>query len=367
MRHCTAALVFLAAVLAGCHRQEPPPDPVRPVLTMVVTPGIAATRDVYSGELRARYEADLGFRIGGKIVERPVDAGAHVRKGDVLARLDPEDARLAAHAAQAQLASAQADVTLARAELERSRDLLARKFISASAFDAKQNAFDAAQAKLEQARSQAALTRNQAQYTTLVADADGVVVSVMAEPGQVVAAAQPVLRLARDGEREVVVNAPEGELARFRAGEPATVSLWADSGQRLQGRIREIAGGADPATRTYAVRITVLDAPESAHLGMTASVALPGAGDEAAVVVPLTALASDRSAPAVWVVDPRTSRVKLRKVSIGEFREDGVVVKAGLAAGERVVIAGAARLRADQPVRVGPVATPRADVAATGG
>ena len=355
MRTCALALLALPSLLAACHPAEPSPDPARPVLTMIVTPGAFAGHDVYSGELRARYETDLGFRVGGKIEARLVDAGARVRKGEPLARLDPQDARLAARAASAQVASAQADATLARAELERYRDLLARKFISASAFDAKQNAHDAAQARLEQARSQAAITTNQTQYTTLVADADGVVMSTMAEPGQVVTAGQPVLRLARDGEKEVVVNAPEGELTRFHVGDAARVSLWADSAHPLQGRVREIAGGADPATRTYAVRISVTDPPPTAQLGMTANVALRGF-ESTRVLLPLSALAHERVDPAVYVFDPATQRVKLRKVSIGEFREDGVVVTAGLDAGERVVVGGVQKLRPDEPVRLAPTA-----------
>jgi membrane fusion protein, multidrug efflux system len=346
-------VLLAAAMLAGaCHRAEPAAEPVRPVLTTVVTPGAPSTRDVYSGELRARYESDIGFRVGGKLLARLADAGTRVRKGQVLARLDPEDARLALQASRAQLASAEADLTLARAELERYRDLLAKKFISASAFDAKQNAFDAAAARVEQARSQAEITSNQSTYTTLAADADGVVVSTAAEPGQVLAAGQPVLRLARDGEKEIVIHAPEGQLARFHVGDPVAISLWVDAARVFAGRIREIAGGADPVTRTYAVRVTALEVPAVAQLGMTANVALRGDGDAHAVVLPLTALAADRADPAVWVVDPATSRVTLRKVAIGEFREDGVVVRSGVEAGERVVIAGAHKLRADQPVRV---------------
>jgi multidrug efflux system membrane fusion protein len=345
-------LVAAALLAAACHRAEPAAEPVRPVLTIVATPGAAATRDVYSGELRARYESDLAFRVGGKLLARLADAGTRVKKGQVLARLDPEDARLAVQASRAQVASAQADLTLARAELERNRDLLAKKFISASAFDAKQNAYDAAAARVEQARSQAAITANQSAYTTLAADADGVVVSTAAEPGQVLAAGQPVLRLARDGEKEIVVYAPEGQLARVHAGDPVAVSLWADPARVFAGRIREIAGGADHITRTYAVRVTALEVPGGAQLGMTANVALHGQADAHAMVLPLAALAADRADPAVWIVDPQTSRVRLRKVAIGEFREDGVVVRSGIEAGERVVVAGAHKLRADQEVRV---------------
>lgn len=344
---CAASLA-----LAACGNGRTAPDPVRPVVTQTVQRGAPATREVYSGEVRARNEADLGFRIGGKLVARTVDAGSRVTKGQVLARLDPEDARLAAEAARAQLASAESDLALARAELERHADLLARKFISQSAFDARQNAFNAAQARLEQARSQSALSANQAAYTTLVADADAVVVSVSADPGQVLAAGQAVLRLARAGALEVAVNVPESQVGRFQAGEAMVVSLWADPGRVFAGRVREIAGGADPVTRTYTVRVAAIDPPAGTQLGMTASVAFAPALDAQVVLLPLGALARSERDPAVWVVDPKSGKVSLRPVKVGQFREDGVTITDGLATGEVVVTAGVHKLRPDQVVRI---------------
>jgi RND family efflux transporter MFP subunit len=357
------ALAALAALaLCACGNDKAREEPVRPVLTQTVVPGASSTRDVYSGEIRARHESDLAFRVGGKIVARTVDAGARVARGTILARLDPEDAQLAARAAAAQLASAQSDLALAHAELERHADLLAKRFISQSAFDVKQNAFNAAKARAEQSRSQAGLSSNQAAYTTLVADADGVVVSVAAEPGQVVAAGQPVLKLARSGEKEVVVNAPESQLARFQAGQAVAVSLWADPSTVFPGRVREIAGGADPVTRTYAVRVSVPTAPSTVQLGMTASVLFNSAVDPDLVLLPLSALAREGANAAVWIVDPKTSKVKMRPVTIGHFREDGVTVTAGLHAGDVVVTAGVHKLRPDQTVRVaqGPAPGPAA-------
>jgi len=344
--------LLAALVLAACGDGKVLQEPVRPVLTQTVVPGAAATKDVYSGEVRARHETDLGFRIGGKLVSRNADAGARVAQGTVLARLDPEDAHLAAQAATAQLTAAESDLALAKSEMERHADLLAKKFISQSAYDAKQNAYNSARARTEQARSQAGLTSNQAAYTTLVADTDGVVISVSADPGQVLAAGQPVLRLARSGEKEVVVNAPESQLARFTPGHAVAVSLWAAPGTVFPGRIREVAGGADPVTRTYAVRIATPAAPPQAQLGMTASVLLDTSTDPALVLLPMTALARSGKEPAVWVVDAKTSKVRLRPVKVGQFREDGVTITAGLQAGEVVVVAGVHKLRPDQQVRV---------------
>jgi multidrug efflux system membrane fusion protein len=345
------SIAAAALLAAACAKAPATEEPVRPVLTQRVTAGGVASRDIYSGEIRARSETDVGFRVGGKIVSRSVDAGARVTRGQVLARLDPEDAKLAAQAAQAQLASAESDFALAKSELDRHGDLLAKKFISQSAFDVKQNAFNAARARVEQARSQAAITGNQASYTTLVADADGVVISVSAEPGQVVAAGQPVLRLARAGEKEVVLNAPEGQLARFKPGQDVAISLWADPASAFRGRVREIAGGADPVTRTYTVRVAAIDPPASAQLGMTANVIFSRTGESSQVLLPLSALAGERSQPAVWVVDPATSQVRLKPVTVGQYREDGVSITGGLAEGDVVVTAGVHKLRAGQAVK----------------
>jgi RND family efflux transporter MFP subunit len=347
-----AAAIAAAFLASACGNGHEAPDAVRPVLTVTVAPGAASTRDTYPGEVRARVESDLGFRIGGKLAARLVDAGARVRSGQALARLDPEDARLGAQAARAQLASAESELALAKAEHERAADLLARKFISASAYDARRTALAAATARVEQARSQAELSANQAGYTTLAADADGVVVSVSAEPGQVLAAGQPVLRLAHDGEKEVVVNVPESRVARLHPGLEVIVFLWADPANRFPGRVREIAGGADAVTRTFAVRVSLPRAPASARLGMSATVALAPAHEEGLVVLPLTALVRDGEAAFVWVVDPKTSRVQRRDVRLGEFREDGATIASGLAAGDVVVSAGVHKLRAGEPVRL---------------
>jgi membrane fusion protein, multidrug efflux system len=352
MKIASAFLLLAAFAVASCGGDKTAEDPIRPVVTMVIEPGAAATRDVYSGELRARYESDLAFRVGGKLVARAVDAGARVKRGQVLARLDPQDARLAAGAAAAQVAAAQSDLALAKAELDRYADLLAKKFISASAFDAKQNAFNAARSRADQARAQAAINDNQAAYTTLAADFDGVIVSTLAEPGQVVAAGQPVMRLARAGEKEILINAPEAQVTRFKPGQDALVSLWAQPASPFRGRVREIAGGADPVTRTYAVRVAAIDPPETAQLGMTANVLFPGAGDASLVLLPLTAIAGLENAPSVWVVDPKTSQVQSRRVSVGQFREDGVTITAGLVRGDIVVTAGAHKLRPAQRVRI---------------
>jgi len=351
-------IALLAVALTGCGEAEQPADPVRPAVTVTGMPGAAATRDVYSGEVRARVETDLAFRVGGKITARLVDAGARVKAGQALARLDPDDAKLAADAARAQIASSESDLALARSELDRARDLLARQFISPSAFDARSAAFKAAAARAEQTRAQAALSVNQQAYTTLVADGDGLVLSVAAETGQVVSAGQPVLRVAREGPMEVVISVPEGQVARFRAGQPVALSLWARPEAVFPGVVREVSGGADPVTRTFAVRVAAPKHPEGMRVGMTANVVTaPDAGGPI-IVVPLGALAKEGEASAVWVVDPKTSRVATRIVRVGMYREDGATIESGLAAGEIVVAAGVHKLRAGQLVRLQGTAAP---------
>jgi RND family efflux transporter MFP subunit len=358
-----ALALAVTLLLTACSKPAEPIAAVRPVLVQKVAAGGAAPHDVYPGEIRARIEADLAFRVGGKIVARAVDAGARVKKGQVLARLDPQDARLSLESARANLASAESDATLAREELDRQADLLAKKFISQSAFDQRKNQYHAASAKLEQARAQAGVADNQAAYTTLTADADGIITEVKAEPGQVVSAGQAVMRLAHDGAREVVINLPEGDVGRFKVGQGAVVSRWADPAKLLPGAIREIAGAADPATRTYAVRISVPNAPPDAQLGMTANVGFHGNDTGAVILLPLTAIIRDRDKgePAVWIVDPATSKVRLRVVKIGQYREDGVSILAGLDPGDIVVTAGVHKLLPDQQVLL-----PGAAPAATG-
>jgi RND family efflux transporter MFP subunit len=352
MRTALPLVAATALLLSACGNGDKPVEPIRPVLTVTVAPSAAGTGDVYSGEVRARVETDLAFRVGGKVTARLVDAGSRVKAGQPLARLDPEDARLAADAARAQLASAEADFALARSELDRASDLLARKFISQSAFDSRQTAFSAAKARVDQVRSQATLSANQQSYTTLAADADGVVLTTSAEPGQVVAAGQAVLRLARDGEKEVVINAPESQVARFRAGQAVAISLWAQPASVVPGVVREVAGGADPVTRTFVVRVSVPRAPDAMRVGMTASVALAPATPEKLIVVPLTALTRQGEEQAVWVVDAKTSKVRRRAVKVGQFREDGATIESGLAPGEIIVAVGAHKLLPDQQVRL---------------
>jgi RND family efflux transporter MFP subunit len=345
------AFGLLLALLAGCGQEEQKAEAIRPVLLQKVVLGAGAGQDVYSGEVRARHEADLGFRIGGKIVARLVDTGATVKKGQPLARLDPQDVQLNADAARAQLAAAQADYGFAKAELERYADLVAKKFVAQTVYDGKLNAHNAAKARLDQAQAQLDVSRNQAAYATLAADQDGVITAVLAEPGQVVTAGQAVVRLAQPREKEVVVNVSENKLAALRAAKTVAVSLWSAPEKIYEARIREISPGVDAATRTFTVKVSLPGADAAVALGMTANLLVQGDAAGRLAVLPMTALTETAGAPAVWVFDPATGKVALRAVKVGEYREGAVTITAGLADGEQVVSAGVHKLVAGQVVR----------------
>ncbi len=341
----SATLILLLPLIAACSVPEPPVAPLKLVRTLKVgadgTANSALDR-AYSGEVRARIETTLSFRIGGKIVERRADVGQAVKAGQVLARLDPADAALQATQAEAQRA-------LAAADLARYRDLKAKNFISASALDARETTLKAAEA-------QAQLAKNQAGYTTLVADRAGVIGQVLAEPGQVVSAGQAVFRLAPDGEREIAIAIPESEVGRFKLGQPAEVSLWSGADKAIQGRLREVSPAADPVTRTFAARVALKDADPRLALGMTASVRFPtvnAAGTAGATrqVVPLTAIFQQGNQAAVWKVGA-DGTVSLQKVTVKAYTDAGAVVSEGLAGGETIVAAGVNLLTTGEKVRI---------------
>jgi multidrug efflux system membrane fusion protein len=345
------ALLSSLLGLGACSRQEPPSAPVRPVQVTQVSLGGAGSRSVYAGEVRPRYEGELGFRIGGKIIARQVDVGAVVKKGQALARLDPTDAGLQTDASKAQLAAAETEFNFAKAELDRYQGLLEQKFVSQSALDAKRNAYNSTRARYEQAKAQLAVTQNQARYATLVAEHDGVITAANAEVGQVVAPGQAVFRLARADEREVAISIPEHRLGELKSAKQVLVSLWANPGKIYQGRVREIAPSVDATTRTFAVRVSMLDADAAVRWGMTANVMTQGEGAPGTVLLPLTSIYQKDGKAAVWVFDPTSKQVSLRNVELGMYLEDGVVVRSGLANGEWVVTAGVHKLAPGQVVR----------------
>lgn len=356
----TAAVLASVLLLAACEPAAPPPEPIRPVRVVTAAPQIYENRSSYTGEVRARYETNLAFRVGGKIVARYVEIGSEVKKGALLARLDPEDTRLAIQNARAQMSAAQANFNQAQTELGRYRKLFDSKVVSQAELDRRQNTYNTAEAQLDSARSQMRVAQNQMDYTELHADADGVVTAIGVESGQVVAAGQTVMKLARPEEKEVVFNVAENRLDELRHATAIAISLWAQPDREYAGVVREIAPGADPATRTYAVKVSVQAPPSGMRLGMTATVGIVRRADASVVALPLAALYQDGDQPAVWIYvgDDGTGqgKVELRRVQVAAYIEKAVLIAAGLKAGDRVVTAGVHKLIPGQTVRLLPEA-----------
>ncbi|WP_205341338.1 efflux RND transporter periplasmic adaptor subunit [Denitrificimonas caeni] len=337
------------AVLSACSSEEPVASITRPV--MVVKPQPSKDLTVaFPGEVRARLEPELAFRLGGKVIKRLVDVGAKVTTEQVLAQLDPEDVRLHLEAMQAQVSAAQANLQLVKAELDRYKTLLDRQLLSRSHYDNAQNQFKAGEARLRQAQAELDAAKNQANYTQLRAPYYGVIAQARVEAGQVVAAGQTVFVLAVDGEREVAINLPEQAIERFKVGQPVEVSLWSQPDRRFAGEIREIAPAADSRSRTYAARVAFRTATIAAELGQSAKVYMSSSTD-AQYAVPLSSVTAEVGQAYVWVVDPRTSTVQQRSVELGAFGQTQVPVLQGLQGDEWVVVAGVHLLQEGQAVR----------------
>lgn len=347
------ALVASALVLAACSKPEPAPEPVRAVRTLVVGAAAVDGSHDYAAEVRARTESRLGFRVGGKLLRRPVDLGATVKPGQLLAQLDPQDLKLGQESAQAALRSAQANLALSEAEFKRYKDLRDQGFISGLELERREAALTAARNSAEQARAQAAVQGNQAAYTTLLADVAGVVTAIEAEPGAVLGAGTPVLRVAHDGPRDVVFTVPEDRVAAFRAllGKAGAlqVKLWADGKTDVPATVREVAAAADAATRTFQVKADVGNA--ALRLGQTATVRLPGAPGVQALRLPLAAVLEQQGKASVWLLDAASMTVKAQPIEVAGADGNHVLVKGGLTAGQEVIAAGVHVLTPGQKVK----------------
>lgn len=346
------ALPALVLVAACSKAPETRPEEIRPVRVMKVGAGAAPAARIaeYAGEVRPRHEARLSFRVGGKVIERMVEVGTHVRQGQPIARLDPDDLAYAAASARAQVASVEAEHSLTASDLKRYTDLREKNFISQAEYDRRASAHTTASARLDAVRAQYRQVANQAAYATLTADGAGVITAVEAEAGQVVGAGQTVVRLARNGEREIAIAVPESQRELVEQARHFRVTLNSIPGRQWIGRLRELSPAADPVTRTYAARITVPGAGETAELGMSARVAVQGAAATGGIELPIAALYARGDTPQVWLVDADGS-VRLAAVKTRGLAGEQVVIESGLAAGDVVVTAGAQLLRAGQLVR----------------
>ncbi len=351
----TVGLLALAAVLAACGNGEKTSQPPRPVLVARADTATGHGADglsAYAGEIRAREEAALSFRVGGKLVRRLVDVGDRVQRGDPLAELDPGDLRLQVEALQAELTAAEAQLARARADHARTASLSKDQLVSRSTLDQQTAALRAAEGQARAARAQLDLSRNQAGYSQLRAPQNGVIASRQVEAGQVVAAGQSVFGLAVDGGREVAFALPESNIRDFKVGQAVVIELWSAQGEQIPGRIREIAPAADPQARTYAARATLEgDIAGRVDLGQSARVYVPAGLSGDALRLPLSALhRGDTGQTVVWTVDPKAGKARRVPVRIGPYAADGAAVLSGLKPTEWVVMAGGHLLHEGQAV-----------------
>ncbi len=346
---CLPALLSFLLLIAGCSKPVEQTEDIRPVRTLTVAPAAGEASVELSGEVVPRYESRIGFRVGGKIIARKVEIGSVVKRGQVLMQLDPSDLQLSQAQARAALVSAESSLTLAKADLERYRELHAKNFVSQAVLDAKEAAYKAANSGHEQALAGLKVQSNQSGYATLVADADGVVTALDAEVGQVVSAGTPVVRVARSGDIEVRVSIPEDQVGALRQVTAVTVRTWANPAQALEGRIREVAPAADPATRTFTTKIALTKPGDAVRLGMSATVAF-AAPTPPAIRLPLTALYNDKDQTSVWVVE--NDKVRRVAVQVAGATGNELLVAAGLNPGQTVVTAGVNLLREGQKVSI---------------
>ncbi|MEY3475458.1 MAG: hypothetical protein RL087_1916 [Pseudomonadota bacterium] len=347
-----ALAVSAAALLAACQPAPAPVEPVRAVRTVVVGTALAQAQLEFSAEVRARVESRLGFRVGGKLLERTAQLGQTVKAGQVLARLDPQDLKLGQEAARAALASAQAQAEVAESEFKRFVTLREQGFISGAELERREAGVKSARAAVEQARAQLNVQANQSGYATLQADAAGVITGVDAEPGMVVGAGAPVVRLAHEGPRDVWFSVPEDRLAAIRALQgrkgALTVRLWGADARTWPATVREVAAAADPATRTFLVKADLGKAPVA--LGQTATVGVPGPAVAEALLLPLTALFEQGGKTQVWVLDRATMTVQLRAVQPLAPKGNQIALAGGVKPGETIVTAGVHTLSPGQKV-----------------
>jgi len=347
----TAAIgvLVLISALSGCKKQETAAAPnIRPVRTVTVEPREAGETVSLTGEIQPRYQADIGFRVNGKILERPVDVGTQVKTGDLLARLDPQQYRQDLEVAKAEVAKADAEVTRSQAQEYRQRELLRNGHTTQVAYDQALKTFKTAQAQADAARAKQVQASENLGYTDLRADNDGVISAIGADPGQVVSAGQMVVRLAQPGEREAVFNLAEAAFKNPPKDPTVEVKSVSNPEVMTEGKVRYISPQADPTTRTFTVRVSLPDAPPQFRLG-TNVIGSVTVNEGSSITIPGSALFQKDGQPAVWLVD-KDGTVQLKPISVQRYQDDSIVVGDGLARGDVVVTAGVQKLLPGQKV-----------------
>jgi RND family efflux transporter MFP subunit len=347
------AALAAALALAGCEKR---PDQAadgayeRPVL--VAAPKIAAgaqTRE-FAATIRPRVESDLGFRVAGKVVKRLAQTGQKVKAGEALAQLDENDLKLQKEQAEAEFAAARVVAGQALGDEKRALALRKNGWTTDAAMDRVRAAAQEARGRQQRAERALEMARNALDYATLRADGDGVVTQTLVEPGQVVAAGQTAIRLAHSGELEAAVSLPE-DFASLADKGAATLTLWSNKGKTYDARLRELSPSADPATRTFAARYSILDPDAALQLGMSATLAIAAEGAGAVMSLPLSALYNQGEGPAVWKVDG-DGRLQLTPVKLVRYDSDAVLVSGGVSENDQIVVLGVHRLEVGRKVRV---------------
>ncbi|QPK64484.1 efflux RND transporter periplasmic adaptor subunit [Methylomonas sp. LL1] len=344
----------LLFALTGCAQQDHTQQTIRPVNVVRITSQETNNDRPYPGEVRPRYETVLSFRVAGKVVFRSVEIGDKVKKGQILVRLDPSDYRLAKQNVEAQLIAAKAEREYSRDDLERYRALYAENTVSQPELDRRETLYIGSEQKVAALEAQLGQVGNQLTYTDLEADRDGVVTGLEVETGQVLAAGQPIVKIAQLDEKEIPIDIPEHRIADIGLRQEVSVSLWAGGDRRFKARVREIAAAADPLSRTYRAKVTLLEGQEDARFGMTATVWIP-ANTPAHLGVPLSAVFTPQNRPGqacVWLIDEYSATVKAIPIQIIATLPEQRLAVSGLTVGQLVVSTGGNRLREGQSVRI---------------
>lgn len=357
MSHSIKSLPFVLAgtlslAVAACAQKPDDPRTGPPTVRVATVDSATQPTRNFSGIVSARVQSNLGFRVPGKVVERLVDTGQTVKKGDPLMRIDPTDLSLALTSLSGQVEAARAKALQAASDEKRFRGLVSAGAVSASAYDQAKAASDAAAAQLRAAEAQASVGKNEAGYSTLLADADGTVVQTLAEPGQVVTAGQNVVLLAHAGPREAVIDLPE--TIRPTIGSVATALVYGGEGKSGSAKLRQLSDSADLNTRTFEARYVLEGAAAEAPLGTTVTIKIPDGRAGSALQIPLAALFDVGKGPGVWVVDKKSTVVNWRAVQVTAIGEETATLSGGLSAGENFVALGAHLLHPGEQVRIAP-------------
>ncbi len=344
------AILLLSFEIVGCSKVETVKTEVPLVRSQVVKMDAAGQGASYAGEVRGRYETPLAFQVSGKIIKRNVELGSVVQPGDVLMEIDGKDIVQTVNVSAAQVASAESQLNLAANNLERYRTLCEQGAISRAQLDQYQNAYEVSLAAVRQTTAQYRQGNNQLGYSTLVADRAGVISSLTAEAGQVVSAGQSVLTIVQEGEHEIQINIPENRIDQIRNVQQVSISFWALPGVVVEGRVREISPVADKISRTYGVRVSLINPPTSVKLGMTANVAIGSSTNQQAVYIPLTSIYQTGNVPNVWMI--KDGVVSLQPVKVGAFGDGKIQILEGLQDGDVIVTGGVQKLREGEKVRI---------------